>query len=100
VVRGGLGLTFLLGIKIADLQGAFFWLLARRDRTPGDYYHHPGDGVTDATNEYIHPISRIRKGKVLNWNPLSLKGYALGEPDGSGAGWRWGKGVCGLCRSM
>jgi hypothetical protein len=77
--------------NFAGLQGAFFRLLGRQDRTPGNYPRDPGDSAIGATNEYIHPTARIRKGKVSNWNPPSLKGYALEEPDGSGAGWKWVK---------
>ena len=76
--------------NFAGLQGAFFWLLGRKDRTPGDYPRDPGDGTSGATNEYFHPITRIRKGKLSRYNPPPLQGYALEKPDGS-AGWKWVK---------
>ena len=76
--------------NFSGLQGAFFRLLGKQDRTPGDYPRDPGDGTTGATNEYFHPMTRIRKGKLSNYNPASLQGYALEEPDGN-TGWKWVK---------
>jgi hypothetical protein len=76
--------------NFSGLQGAFFWLLGKKDRTPGDYPRDPGDGTSGATNEYFHPIARIRKSKLSHYSPASLQGYALEEPDGS-AGWKWVK---------
>jgi hypothetical protein len=75
--------------NFSGLQGAFFWLLGKKDRTPGTYPRDPGDGTGGATNEYFHPITRIRKDN-LNYNPASLQGYALEMPDGIG-GWKWVK---------
>ncbi|KAH7010904.1 uncharacterized protein B0I36DRAFT_324482 [Microdochium trichocladiopsis] len=75
--------------NFSGLQGVFFWLLGKNDRTPGTYPRDPGDGTGGATNEYFHPITRIRKDN-LNYNPASLQGYALERPDGS-AGWKWVK---------
>ncbi|KAJ3453402.1 hypothetical protein MRS44_017649 [Fusarium solani] len=74
----------------AGLQGAFFFLLGRADRKPGDYPRDPGDGTAGATNEYFHPIVRIRKLKLQGYNPVALQGYTLQEPHG-GAGWKWAK---------
>lgn len=76
--------------NFAGLQGAFFRVLGKRDRTPGGYPRDAGDGICGATNEYFHPITRIRKSKLSNYNPASLNGYALQEPDGN-AGWQWVK---------
>jgi hypothetical protein len=76
--------------NFAGLQGAFFRLLGKKDRTPGGYPRDAGDGVEGATNEYFHPIVRIRKLKVNNYNPASLAGFKLEEPDG-GSGWKWAK---------
>ncbi|OKL57390.1 hypothetical protein UA08_07532 [Talaromyces atroroseus] len=76
--------------NFAGLQGAFFRLLGKQDRTPGAYPRDAGDGVEGATNEYLHPIVRFRKLKVNNYNPASLAGFRLEEPDG-GTGWKWAK---------
>lgn len=76
--------------NFAGLQGLFFRLLGGKTRTPGDYPRDPGDGAAGATNESVHPIVRIRKVKVP-WDPPSLKGYRIEEPDESGKGWRWAK---------
>src|SRR5262249_49626303 len=76
--------------NFSGLQGAFFRLLGKQERTPGDYPRDPGDGSAGATNEYFHPITRIRKNKLSNYNPPSLRGYATKEPDGS-VGWKWMK---------
>lgn len=73
------------------LQGAFFRLLGRRDRTPGAYPRDPGDGDAGATNEYFHPVVRIRKRKLENYKPVSLDGYSEQEPDGN-QGRKWVKG--------
>ncbi|KAH6626763.1 hypothetical protein B0J18DRAFT_365139 [Chaetomium sp. MPI-SDFR-AT-0129] len=77
--------------NFAGLQGAFFRLLGRQDRTPGGYPRDPGDGATGATNESFHPIVRVRKRKLSNYNPVSLRGYSAQEPSGSD-GWKWVKG--------
>ncbi|EEA28808.1 hypothetical protein TMatcc_002841 [Talaromyces marneffei ATCC 18224] len=76
--------------NFAGLQGAFFRALGKQDRTPGSYPRDAGDGISGATNEYFHPITRIRKSKLSNYHPASLNGYALQEPDGT-AGWQWVK---------
>jgi hypothetical protein len=76
--------------NFSGLQGAFFRLLGKKDRTPGDYPRDPGDGISGATNEYFHPIARIRKSKRPDYNPASLLGYSREEPNDS-AGWRWAK---------
>lgn len=76
--------------NFAGLQGAFFRVLGKQDRTPGSYPRDAGDGIGGATNEYFHPITRFRKSKLSNYNPASLRGYALQEPDGN-AGWQWVK---------
>ncbi|KAI3574005.1 hypothetical protein IWW34DRAFT_854983 [Fusarium oxysporum f. sp. albedinis] len=54
--------------NFSGLQGLFFWLLGKKDRAPGTYPRDPGDGTSGATNEYFHPITRIRKDN-LNYNP-------------------------------
>lgn len=74
----------------SGLQGVFFRLLGKKDRTPGTYPQDPGNGTGGATNEYFHPITRIRRDN-LNYKPAQLQEYALEKPDGS-AGWRWVKG--------
>lgn len=75
--------------NFSGLQGAFFWLLGRKDRTPGAYPRDPGDGTEGATNEYFHPIARIRKDNV-KFDPPSLHGYQVEKPDGV-TGWQWAK---------
>jgi hypothetical protein len=77
--------------NFVGLLGAFFRLLGRRDRTPGEYPRDPGDGDAGATNEYFHPIVRIRKRKVGNYKPVSLQGYTEQEPNGI-QGRKWVKG--------
>ncbi|KAJ6109358.1 hypothetical protein N7486_001592 [Penicillium sp. IBT 16267x] len=74
--------------NFSGLQGAFFRILGKQDRTPGNYPRAPGEGIGGATNEYFHPIARIRKISLPNYNPMSLYGYSLEEPDGD-AGWKW-----------
>ena len=78
--------------NFSGLQGAFFRLLGKKDRTPGNYPRDPGDGTDGATNEYFHPTTRIRKGKLSKYNPISLQGYTLEEPDDI-PGWKWVRGV-------
>lgn len=75
--------------NFAGLQGAFFGILGRQDRTPGSYARDAGDGI-GSTEEYFHPITRMRKTKLPKYNPASLDGFALQEPN-SRAGWRWVK---------
>ncbi|KAL2262716.1 hypothetical protein VTK26DRAFT_305 [Humicola hyalothermophila] len=78
--------------NFAGLQGAFFRLLGRKDRTPGAYPRDPGDGITGATNESFHPTVRVRRRNLpAGYNPPSLRGYAIQEPNGT-RGWRWSKG--------
>lgn len=77
--------------NFAGLQGAFFALLGRQDRTPGDYLRDPGDGSTGPTNESFHPIMRIRKSKLKEYDPPALDGWATKEPRSRGAGWKWMK---------
>ncbi|KAH7325576.1 hypothetical protein B0I35DRAFT_493425 [Stachybotrys elegans] len=73
------------------LQGFFFWLLGKQDRTPGNYPRDSGDGTAGATNEYFHPMVRIRKLKLsCRYNPEALQGYVLVEPHGD-VGWTWAK---------
>lgn len=76
--------------NFSGLQGTLFRLLGKKDRTPGNYPRDPGDGIGGATNEYFHPIARIRNSKRSDYNPASLLGYSREEPDGN-AGWRWVK---------
>lgn len=67
--------------KFTGLQGAFVALLGRSDRTPGRYPRDSGAGTTSATNEYFHPIIRIRRFKLQNYDPLALQGvYSTGTP--------------------
>lgn len=75
--------------NFSGLQGLFFWLLGKKDRAPGSYPRDPGDGTSGATNEYFHPITRIRK-EILGYNPMPLRGYSIERPHGS-AGWKWVK---------
>nr|POF26403.1 uncharacterized protein CFP56_22552 [Quercus suber] len=79
--------------NFAGLQGIFFQLLGRQDRTPGAYLSTPGDGVAGATNETFHPTVRIRLDKVSTWRPKSLEGFVHKEPLASHAaqGWTWVK---------
>lgn len=74
----------------SGIQGAFFRLLGRQDRTPGDYPRDPGDGTSGATNEFFHPMVRIRERKVKSWSPASMQGWTLSEPDEK-RGWIWVK---------
>jgi hypothetical protein len=76
--------------NFAGLQGAFFRLLGKRDRTPGNYPRDAGDGIEGATNEYFHPSTRIRKSKVPHYNPAPLQGYSVEEPVGNER-WKWVK---------
>lgn len=76
--------------NFAGLVGAFFSLLGRTDRKPGEYLRDPADGSVGRTNQSFHPIVRIRKLKLQNYNPMALKGFKLQEPHG-GAGWEWAK---------
>ena len=76
--------------NFSGLQGKFFRILDKQNRTPGNYPQAQGNGIDGATNEYFHPITRIRKSKLSNYNPMSLDGYSVEQPDGD-AGWRWDK---------
>ena len=76
--------------NFAGLQGAFFALLGRKDRTPGEYPQGPDDSTAGATNEEIHPVVRVRKDK-LRYDPVALRGWGAQEPSGGGQGWRWVK---------
>lgn len=73
----------------AGLQGAFFRLLGRTDRKPGGYPRDPSDDSVGATNEYFHPMVRIRKCTLQDYNPMALQGYTLQESNGQG--WEWAK---------
>ncbi|KGO37688.1 protein of unknown function DUF2235 [Penicillium expansum] len=74
--------------NFSGLRGAFFRILGKQDRTPGNYPQGPDDGNDRATDEYFHPIVRIRKSKLSNYNPTSLYGYSAEKSD-SDAGWMW-----------
>jgi hypothetical protein len=76
--------------NFSGLEGAFFWLLGRQDRTPGDYPRDPGDGIAGSTNETFHPITRIRRSKISKYHPPSLRGWSLEEPSDT-SGWKWMK---------
>jgi hypothetical protein len=80
--------------NFAGLQGAFFRGLGKQDRTPGNYSQLPGDDKSGhATNEYFHPIVRIRKTNLSpSYSPAALAGFVIEGPDGDGGGqigWRW-----------
>ncbi|KAK4034840.1 hypothetical protein C8A01DRAFT_38715 [Parachaetomium inaequale] len=66
--------------------GLFWRLLGTKARTPGAYARDPGDGTDGPTEEYFHPITRIRKVR-LNYEPAPLQGYALQEADNTGPRW-------------
>jgi hypothetical protein len=72
--------------NFSGLQGAFFRVLGRKDRTPGSYPRDPGDGMEGATNECFHPTTRIREYQLRQYNPLALQGYNPKVLDGN-AGW-------------
>ena len=76
--------------NFSGIQGKFFWALGRQDRTPGAYPQDPGDNKGGATNEFFHPIVRMRKGRVANWNPPPMQGYVPTANNGT-QGWRWEK---------
>jgi hypothetical protein len=76
--------------NFAGIQGLFFWLLGRRDRTPGQFPRDPGDGTAGSTNEHFHPIVRMRKCKVSHYQPRALQGYSFVEPTDK-TGWHWTK---------
>jgi len=76
--------------NFAGLEGLFFRLLGRMDRTPGSYPRDPGDGSSGSTNEYFHPILRVRRMKLPRYNPRALQGYSSEEPSDIG-GWKWAK---------
>lgn len=76
--------------NFSGLQGSFFRVLGKQDRTPGEYRKDAGDGGSGETNEYFHPTIRIRKTKVESWSPNPMRGWAITEPDGE-AGWKWVK---------
>jgi hypothetical protein len=82
----------------SGLQGKFFAILGRTDRTPGGYPNDPGDKSGGATNEFFHPITRIRKTKVHDYNPPPLQGFTPVEPASSPVApgdaphsWNWTK---------
>ncbi|KAE8357292.1 hypothetical protein BDV27DRAFT_164647 [Aspergillus caelatus] len=85
--------------NFSGLQGKFFRTLGKQDRTPGNYPPVPhdiiederieGDRIYGATNEYFHPIARIRRGTLPNYNPASLDGFEMFHDEN---GWRWVKG--------
>lgn len=74
----------------AGIQGAFFRLLGKQDRTPGDYPRDPGDGADGATNEYFHPLVRIREERVRSWDPVPMRGWNS-QPPSEDRGWVWVK---------
>ncbi|KAH8200896.1 hypothetical protein TruAng_004905 [Truncatella angustata] len=75
--------------NFSGIEGAFFRVLGKKDRTPGTYPRDPGDGTDGATNEYFHPIVRIRTDNI-DYKPASLHGFASERPD-SNVGWKWVK---------
>ncbi|KAH6693470.1 hypothetical protein F5X68DRAFT_247741 [Plectosphaerella plurivora] len=75
--------------NFAGLQGKFFYLLGKQDRTPGRYQLIPGNGFDGPTFESFHPTVRVRRDKVKEWQPGSLKGWNLKRPQSSGKGWSW-----------
>lgn len=76
--------------NFTGLLGAFFRVLGKRDRTPGQYQLDPGNGISGPTNEYFHPTVRLRKTQVQSWAPASLNGWSPKEPTGN-KGWSWVK---------
>ncbi|KAK0761650.1 hypothetical protein N5P37_005702 [Trichoderma harzianum] len=74
----------------SGIQGAFFRLLGKQDRTPGGYPRDPGDGTDGATNEYFHPMVRIREEKVRSWDPVPIRGWKP-QPPNEDRGWQWVK---------
>jgi hypothetical protein len=74
--------------NFSGLQGAFFRVLGRKDRTPGKYSRDPGDGMEGATDECFHPTTRIRKYQLRQYDPMALRGYIPQVLDGI-AGWHW-----------
>jgi hypothetical protein len=80
--------------NFAGLQGAFFRALGIRDRTPGNNPQVPGDDKSaHTTNEYFHPIARIRKTNLSpSYCPAALAGYMIegpGDDVGGQIGWQW-----------
>ena len=58
--------------NFSGVQGFLWRVLGKKDRTPGDETGGP-------TDEYIHPITRVRKDRV-DYKPVSLQGYAPENP--------------------
>lgn len=90
--------------NFSGLQGKFFRILGKQDRTPGNYPPVPrdivenkriedeksdGDRIYGVTNEYFHPITRIRRRILPNYNPASLDGFEIFHDQNN---WRWVKG--------
>ncbi|SPO05472.1 uncharacterized protein DNG_08159 [Cephalotrichum gorgonifer] len=76
--------------NFAGLQGAFFALLGKKYRTPGEYPRGPDESSMGATNESVHPIVRVRKDR-LRYDPVALRGWSAQEPSRVGTGWQWTK---------
>ncbi|KAH6850432.1 hypothetical protein B0I37DRAFT_413827 [Chaetomium sp. MPI-CAGE-AT-0009] len=74
--------------NFSGLRGYFWRILGKNNRTPGAYLQDPGDGTSGTTDEYFHPITRIRKDR-LNYDPAPLQGYV--PEKSSSAGWGWMK---------
>lgn len=70
--------------------GRFFWLLGTSVRTPGEYTRDAGTGKPGATNEYMHPMVRIRRERLKGWTPPSLNRWDY-KPKGSGQVVQWSK---------
>lgn len=71
------------------LQGAFFRLLGKKDRTPGNY-PEDADGTRGLTNETFHPITRMRKRRLAQYKPQALNGFTVRQRKGIGS-WEWVK---------
>lgn len=72
--------------NFSGIEGLVFRVFGASVRTPAQY-----EGRTE---EYIHPLARIREQKLQHiaaWQPPSLKHFEVREPDGKGQGWRWAK---------
>lgn len=78
-----------MGDNYIGLRGAFFKALGTKNRTPGQYQPAAENNSNGDTNEYFHPITRIRHDS-LNYEPASLRGLSLQKPT-AGAGWRWAR---------
>lgn len=81
-----------------ELHTAKFLIGGEIVRTPGQYFldrTYDEKGVKYKTNEWIHPVVRLRMLKYKNkdgsdWKPPSLKDFQLSKDE---QGWKWMKKV-------